>query len=104
DRMLDMGFIDDVREIAKATNRNRQTLLFSATIDDKLSHLIQKLLNNPVRVELSKEIIYPTQIKQEIYLADNIQHKNELLEHFLINENIYKAIIFTATKIHADSL
>lgn len=104
DRMLDMGFIDDVKYIAKATSNKRQTLLFSATVDDRLSHIIKQLLNNPIRIDLSNEKIAPAQIKQELYIADNVQHKTELLHYFLNETNIFKAIIFSATKINADKL
>jgi superfamily II DNA/RNA helicase len=104
DRMLDMGFIDDVQAIAKATPSTRQTLLFSATVDGKLGQVVKNLLNNPVRVDLSQDNLSPSQIKQELYLTDNPQHKARLLQHFLDNGNIFKAIIFTATKIGADKL
>lgn len=104
DRMLDMGFIDDVREIAKAVPNERQTLLFSATVNDKLSHIIKKLLKNPIRIDLSQEKLAPIHIKQELYLVDNQQHKNRLLKHILTNNNIYKSIIFSATKMNADRL
>ncbi len=104
DRMLDMGFIDDVKQIAKATPANRQTLLFSATVDNKLDKIIKQLLREPVRVDLSQAKLSPVKIKQEIYMADNVQHKTRLLQHFIKNGNIYKAIIFSATKINADRL
>jgi superfamily II DNA/RNA helicase len=105
DRMLDMGFIDDVREIAKcATLATRQTLLFSATVDDKLSGVVAQLLKEPVRVNLSEETLAPKLIKQTAYIADNNQHKERLLQHLISNENMYKAIIFSGTKINADYL
>jgi superfamily II DNA/RNA helicase len=104
DRMLDMGFIDDVKHISKMTPESRQTLLFSATVDSKLSTVIRHLLKNPIRVDMSEAVLSPLQIKQELYLADNMQHKNRLLQHFLDNGNIFKAIIFSATKINADNL
>lgn len=104
DRMLDMGFIDDVQAISKATPSNRQTLLFSATVDGKLGQIVKDLLKNPARVDLSQEHMSPAQIKQELYLTDSAQHKARLLQHFLDNGNIFKGIIFTATKIGADKL
>jgi superfamily II DNA/RNA helicase len=104
DRMLDMGFIDDVKEIAKALSPQRQTLLFSATVDDNLAPIIRLLLKNPVRVDLSMAKMAPALIKQELYIVDNAQHKTRVLQHFMKNENIYKAIIFCATKIHCDAL
>jgi len=104
DRMLDMGFIDDVKTIAKATPPQRQTLLFSATVDNKLDNIIRQLLKNPVRIDLSPEKMAPAKIKQELYMTDNENHKSRLLHHFLSDKNVYKAIIFTSTKINADKL
>lgn len=104
DRMLDMGFIDDVKKIAKATSSSRQTLLFSATTDDKLRPIINQLLKNPVHIDLSSKLVAPQHIKQSLYMADNLQHKARLFQHVLSNESIYKAIIFSATKINADRL
>ncbi|HEX2549940.1 MAG TPA: DEAD/DEAH box helicase, partial [Gammaproteobacteria bacterium] len=104
DRMLDMGFIDDVKHIAKATPHDRQTLLFSATVNDKLGNIIQQLLKNPTRIDLSHEKIIPNEIKQELYIADHVGHKMRLLHHFLYELQIFKGIIFTATKIHCDKL
>ena len=104
DRMLDMGFIDDVKDIAKATPASRQTLLFSATIDKKLSAIIKQLLKEPVRIEAASKVMSPVKIKQELYIADNQQHKARLLKHFINDSNVYKAIIFSATKMNADRL
>lgn len=104
DRMLDMGFIDDVQSIAKLTPADRQTLLFSATVDKNVSQVVRRLLKNPVYIDLSKEKLTAPQIKQELYKANNVQHKTKLLKHFLNDANIYKAIIFSATKLNADRL
>lgn len=104
DRMLDMGFIDDVREIAKAIPQSRQTLLFSATVDNKLAQVVKHLLKNPIRVDFSAEKLAPVTITQELYLTDNPGHRAKLFQHLLDNESIFKAIIFTATKIGADKL
>lgn len=104
DRMLDMGFIDDVQYIAKLTPSQRQTLLFSATLDNKLMNAVKHMLKNPVRIDLSHEKIASPQIKEEMYKVNNLHHKTRLLKHFLSDENIYKAIIFSATKSHADKL
>jgi superfamily II DNA/RNA helicase len=104
DRMLDMGFIDDVKLITKATPKQRQTLLFSATVDSKLDQIIKEIMCQPVRIDLSPKMITPAKIKQELYIADNNLHKGKLLQHFLSKNNIYKAIIFTATKIDAEKI
>ena len=104
DRMLDMGFIGDVKKIVAVTKKQRQTLLFSATADDKLISILCHLLKDPVRINLTpKETIGPS-IKQELYLTNDNDHKRDILFHFLVNENIFKAIIFTATKRKADRL
>jgi superfamily II DNA/RNA helicase len=104
DRMLDMGFIDDVQLIASQTPKNRQTLLFSATVDDQLARVVKHLLNDPIRIDLSHEKVSALNIQQLLYMADNIQHKNRLLQHFLKNGNIFKGIIFSGTKVNADRL
>jgi len=104
DRMLDMGFIDDVKLIAKATPSTRQTLLFSATVDGKLDAVVRQLLKNPVRIDVSPQKMAPNKIKQMLYITDNAQHKTRLLQHFLNTKSVFKAIIFTGTKISADNL
>jgi len=104
DRMLDMGFIDDVEYIAKLTPKTRQTLLFSATVDKKLATVVRHLLNNPVRIDLSNEKVAAPDIKQELYKVSNTQQKSRLLKQILGNDSIYKAIIFSGTKINADRL
>lgn len=104
DRMLDMGFIEDVKQIIKLTPAHRQTLLFSATLDDRLVKHVRHMVKDPVRIDLSNKNITVPQIKQELYRAKNSQHKTRLLKHFLNDTNIFKAIIFSATKINADQL
>lgn len=102
DRMLDMGFIDDVNYIAKLLPAERQTLLFSATVDKSLAKVVQHLLKDPLRIDMSHEKISIPQIKQEFYKTDNAHHKTRLLTQLL--NDVYKAIIFTATKLQADRL
>ena len=104
DRMLDMGFIDDVKFIANNIPTTRQTLLFSATIDNRISKIINELLKNPVKIEVKKDKKTPTDIQQQLYYADHLKHKSQILKHIIENENIFKAIIFTGTKIYADQL
>ena len=69
DRMLDMGFINDVRRIAKATHRDRQTALFSATMPAEIASLAQSLLKDPVQVEVSPQGTTATEIKQSVVMA-----------------------------------
>lgn len=104
DRMLDMGFIDDVQHIAKLTPEHRQTLLFSATVDNKLTGIVRHLLKNPVRIDLSAKTLTAPQIEQILYRATGPQHKTRMLKQLLREAQIYKAIIFSATKINADKL
>lgn len=101
DRMLDMGFIDDIKHIVQALPKSRQTLLFSATADDKLISIMKNLLKNPTRINISQEKIDTKLIKQKIHLVPDANRKQQLLEQILDRENIYKAIIFSATKRNA---
>jgi superfamily II DNA/RNA helicase len=104
DRMLDMGFIDDVKTISKAVSQKRQTLLFSATVDGKLASIAQHLLKDPVKIDVSKEQMTSVLVTQEMYRVNDPQHKLQLLQHFMKDQGVYKAIIFSATKINADKL
>jgi superfamily II DNA/RNA helicase len=104
DRMLDMGFIEDVEYIAKLTPKKRQTLLFSATINKELSKVVRHLLNDPISIDLSQEKVSTPKIHQEFYKVNSPQHKLKLLKHLLNDTNIFKSIIFSATKINADRL
>lgn len=104
DRMLDMGFIDDVKHIASLCNKQRQTLLFSATIDSKIEKFASTLLKNPARIKVEVEKTNHNKIQQSVYLVDGVQHKTAILNHILKQEPIFKGIIFTATKTLADDL
>jgi superfamily II DNA/RNA helicase len=104
DRMLDMGFINAIKRIVKATPRSRQTLLFSATADSRLMSIMKDLLKNPVRISVSEDKVDPKLINQKIYMTKDVQHKKQLLKQLLDGENIFKAIIFSATKRNAAKL
>ncbi len=104
DRMLDMGFIDDIETIVAATPATRQTLLFSATIDQKISSLTKRLLNDPVAIEIARGTQQKANIAQSILWVDDRAHKDRLLSHLLSDESLDQAIVFTATKSDADML
>ncbi len=105
DRMLDMGFIDDVRRIAAATPATRQTLLFSATLDKEILRLSRDLLRTPVRIEATSQEASHENIDQRLHYVDNLAHKNRLLAHLLkVGGEVHQAIVFTATKRDADTL
>lgn len=104
DRMLDMGFIDDVEYIAKSMPEDRQTLLFTATMDARLTKLASKILRSPERIEVAGKSVTLDNIKQSLYVANDASHKSRLLQHFLMDGSIDKAIIFSGTKREADQL
>lgn len=104
DRMLDMGFIDDIKKIKDFLPKEVQSLLFTATLDKRLNKIIQELLNDPVNVDLSKALMVPNQIEQQLFIANNSNEKITFLENLLQKKQIFKAIIFSSTKSGADKL
>jgi len=104
DRMLDMGFVGPVEEIAAATPASRQTLLFSATFTKHVIRLSQSLLKNPIEISVQAEKVQADNIEQRVHHVDNLQHKYQLLDHFLLDEKLVQTIVFTATKRQADLL
>ena len=104
DRMLDMGFTEDVDKIAAASPAGRQTLMFTATMDNTMARLAQRLLNNPERITVAGKKTTLDNIEQRLHVADDLRHKNRLLQHFVADASVTKAIIFSATKRDADAL
>ena len=104
DRMLDMGFVDDVERIAAATPQTRQTLLFSATLDGVVGNLASRLLKSPKRISVSAAKDKHENIEQRMMFADDVAHKNKMLSHLLTDTAVNQALVFTATKRDADSL
>jgi superfamily II DNA/RNA helicase len=104
DRMLDMGFIDDVEQIAAACPAERQTLLFSATVEDRMAKLAGSLLKNPERIAVSSQVAKHESIEQRIYYADDMEHKKKLLLNLLTNVDVNQAIVFAGTRIDSDRL
>jgi superfamily II DNA/RNA helicase len=104
DRMLDMGFVEAVEHIARATPAARQTLLFSATLDGAIARLAKRILRQPrlIRVDGSKES--HANIEQRLHFVDDRAHKDRLLDHLLRDVDINQAIVFTATKRDADDI
>ncbi|WP_322029814.1 DEAD/DEAH box helicase [Paraburkholderia sp. J76] len=104
DRMLDMGFIDDIDTIVAATPQTRQTMLFSATLDGKIASITGRLLKDPERIEIVRKVEANSNIAQTVHYVDDRDHKDRLLDHLLRNESLDQAIVFTATKMDADQL
>ena len=104
DRMLDMGFVDDVAAIAAATPSTRQTVLFSATVDAGIARLASRLLREPIRVEVRADKAAPIAIEQRVLFANDHSHKHRLLDHLLADTAITQSVVFIATKRDAESL
>ncbi|MEX3955561.1 DEAD/DEAH box helicase [Trinickia sp. EG282A] len=104
DRMLDMGFIDDIETIVAATPASRQTMLFSATLDGKIGSLTNRLLRDPERIEIRRQAESSSNIAQTVHFVDDRDHKDRLLDHLLRDAALDQAIVFTATKNDADQL
>lgn len=104
DRMLDMGFIDPVKEIAALTPKTRQTLLFSATLKGNVLNLAHALLKNPVKITVAAQETKHEHIEQRLHNVDNLDHKYRLLDNLLEDKEINQVLIFTATKFQADLL
>jgi ATP-dependent RNA helicase RhlE len=104
DRMLDMGFKEAVEKITAATPRDRQTLMFTATMDRTMTEMARRLLKDPVRVEIAGRQVTLEQITQRLHVADHLRHKHRLLQHLLTTEDINQAIVFIATKRASDEL
>ncbi|MGD8506017.1 MAG: DEAD/DEAH box helicase [Candidatus Bathyarchaeota archaeon] len=103
DRMLDMGFIDDIEFVLSKTSANRQTSLFSATIDQSVMNVCNRYMKNPEKILVSKDEIALTQIAQ-YYMVVNPRSKFEILCNILDENHIGRAIIFCRTRKYTSML
>jgi ATP-dependent RNA helicase RhlE len=103
DRMLDMGFIRDIRRITPLLPKQRQTLLFSATMPSDVATLAKGLLNDPIRVEVVPQSTTAERIEQKVYFVAR-GHKRALLSQLLGDPAMRRAIVFTRTKHGANRL
>jgi ATP-dependent RNA helicase RhlE len=103
DRMLDMGFIHDVKKIINLLPKKRQNLLFSATFSNDIMKLSNSLLNSPVMIEVAKHNLESEQVKQSIYSVDR-KRKSELLTNLINSKNWPQVLVFTRTKHGANRL
>lgn len=104
DRMLDMGFSDDINKIVSRTPSDRQTLMFTATMEGDVARLAENMMREPKRVQLAVSTSSHALIEQRLHVADNLNHKKELLDHLVRDVELTRAIIFSATKRDADEL
>jgi superfamily II DNA/RNA helicase len=98
DRMLDMGFVDDIKAIAARCPAERQTLLFSATLDGVVGNLARELTRDAQRIEIEAVPHHESKIEQRLLFADNMDHKNRLLDALLRDVEMTQAIVFASTK------
>ncbi|MDC9596453.1 ATP-dependent RNA helicase RhlE [Xenorhabdus anantnagensis] len=103
DRMLDMGFIHDIRRVLNKLPAKRQNLLFSATFSDEIKSLASKLLKEPVSVEVARRNSASEQIDQSIHFVDK-KRKGELLSYMIGSQNWQQVLVFTRTKHGANRL
>jgi ATP-dependent RNA helicase RhlE len=103
DRMLDMGFINDIKKIIAKLPAKKQTLFFSATAAPEIMKLANTLLQNPVKVTVTPVSTAAELVKQSVYYV-NKADKRDLLRHVLNNNNIEHALVFTRTKRGADKV
>ena len=104
DRMLDMGFSEDLEAIVSKTPAKRQTMLFSATMEPAIVRLATSMLRDPVRISVDSQQAPHLSIEQRLHFADDMGHKNRMLDHLLRDVEMKQAIVFTSTKRAADDL
>ena len=103
DRLLDMGFVRDVKRIVAQTPKSRQSLLFSATMPKEVAALARELLKDPIRVDVSPKDVTVKEIDQRVVMVDN-GDKQRMLEHLLRDDEVSRAIVFTRTKHGANKV
>ncbi|APG17317.1 ATP-dependent RNA helicase RhlE [Kosakonia radicincitans DSM 16656] len=103
DRMLDMGFIHDIRRVLAKLPQRRQNLLFSATFSDDIKALAEKLLHNPLEIEVARRNTASEQVTQHVHFVDK-KRKRELLSQMIGQGNWQQVLVFTRTKHGANHL
>ncbi|EWS62682.1 ATP-dependent RNA helicase SrmB [Hydrogenophaga sp. T4] len=108
DRMLDLGFADDLAEVNDLTSQRHQTMMFSATFAPRIQQLAMRVMHDGGKHVQKVQIDSPQEqhanIKQVLFWADNADHKRKLLDHWLRDTGINQAIVFCSTQIECDGL
>ena len=104
DRMLDMGFSEDVMEIASQLPKARQTAFFTATMTRRVLDFADELLTEPAKIEIAAQTAKHENIEQQAIFVDDIDHKRRLVRHILSQPDVKQAIVFVATKRDCDTL
>ena len=104
DRMLDLGFAEDLEAVHALTEKRSQTLMFSATFAPRIQSLAANLMRQPERIQIDSPQERHSNITQSLYWADNNAHRRKLLDHMLRDTAIKQAIVFASTQIECDNL
>ena len=104
DRMLDLGFQDDIEAIHQLCSDRGQTLMFSATFAPRIMQLATSLMNNPGRIELASAHDKHENISQTLHWADSVAHKHKLLSHWLSDPTMEQAVVFASTQVDSESI
>jgi superfamily II DNA/RNA helicase len=104
DRMLDLGFSDDLAEINQLTIERKQTMMFSATFAPRIQQLAARVMRQPQKIQIDNPQEKHVNIKQVLFWADSSQHKRKLLDHWLRDTTINQAIVFASTQVECDGL
>lgn len=104
DRMMDMGFMQQLRKILEVVPRKRQNLLFSATFSERIERLSAEFLEFPVKIEVTPQATPARQIDQELYHVPNIGTKINFIRHLFEDGSVSRVMIFARTKESADSI
>lgn len=108
DRMLDLGFSDDLAEINQLTAQRKQTMMFSATFAPRIQQLAMRVMHDNgsgvQKITIDSPQEKHSNIKQVLFWADNAQHKRKLLDHWLRDTTINQAIVFASTQVECDGL
>lgn len=104
DRMLDLGFADDLAEVNQLTIARQQTMMFSATFAPRIQALATRVMRDPQKIQIDTPQDRHSNIEQKLFWCDSPDHKRKLLDHWLRDASIDQAIVFASTQIECDAL
>ncbi|MCP0911119.1 MULTISPECIES: DEAD/DEAH box helicase [Acinetobacter] len=104
DRMLDLGFSEDLEAIGELAANRKQTLMFSATFAPRIITLAERMMNDPLRISIETGHSTNTDITQTLHWTDGFEHKKKLLTHWLSEEDVDQAVVFASTQEDTDML
>ncbi|MBF7696581.1 DEAD/DEAH box helicase [Acinetobacter rathckeae] len=104
DRMLDLGFSEDLEAISDFASNRKQTLMFSATFAGRIINLAERMMNDPQRIAIETGHSTNTDVTQTLHWTDGFEHKKKLLSHWLSDESLDQAVVFASTQEDTDML